>query len=108
MALPPDTVEVRSRPGCSTTVFFDFPLAIPSPPEYSHPCLVRWSSVIGRHRGLRRDFSFLPGGSLFSSGKRHGDATAVDWSSLAVVAVIFLATLIRSAFGFGEALVAVP
>ncbi len=32
----------------------------------------------------------------------------MDWSSLTVVAVIFLATLIRSAFGFGEALVAVP
>jgi uncharacterized membrane protein YfcA len=33
---------------------------------------------------------------------------AVDWSSVAVVAVIFFATLIRSAFGFGEALIAVP
>jgi uncharacterized membrane protein YfcA len=32
----------------------------------------------------------------------------MDASSLAVVAVIFVATLIRSAFGFGEALVAVP
>jgi uncharacterized membrane protein YfcA len=32
----------------------------------------------------------------------------VDSSSLTVIAVIFLATLIRSAFGFGEALVAVP
>ena len=31
-----------------------------------------------------------------------------DWATLAVAAVIFLATLIRSAFGFGEALVAVP
>ncbi|HWY88516.1 MAG TPA: TSUP family transporter, partial [Gemmataceae bacterium] len=31
-----------------------------------------------------------------------------DWSILPVLAVIFLATLIRSAFGFGEALVAVP
>jgi uncharacterized membrane protein YfcA len=31
-----------------------------------------------------------------------------DWVSVQVVAVIFLATLIRSAFGFGEALVAVP
>src|ERR1700722_17729195 len=33
---------------------------------------------------------------------------AVDWASLAVVTVIFVATLIRSAFGFGEALIAVP
>jgi uncharacterized membrane protein YfcA len=31
-----------------------------------------------------------------------------DWSILPVLAVIFVATLIRSAFGFGEALVAVP
>ena len=31
-----------------------------------------------------------------------------DWAILPVLAVIFLATLIRSAFGFGEALVAVP
>jgi uncharacterized membrane protein YfcA len=31
-----------------------------------------------------------------------------DWAILPVVAVIFVATLIRSAFGFGEALVAVP
>lgn len=31
-----------------------------------------------------------------------------DWTIVAVLAVIFLATLIRSAFGFGEALVAVP
>ncbi len=33
---------------------------------------------------------------------------ATDWTLAAVLAVIFLATLIRSAFGFGEALVAVP
>jgi uncharacterized membrane protein YfcA len=31
-----------------------------------------------------------------------------EWTMLPVMAVIFLATLIRSAFGFGEALVAVP
>jgi uncharacterized protein len=31
-----------------------------------------------------------------------------DWTVLAVLAILFLATLIRSAFGFGEALVAVP
>src|ERR1700689_1528818 len=31
-----------------------------------------------------------------------------EWIIVPVVAVIFLATLIRSAFGFGEALVAVP
>src|SRR5687768_3449218 len=31
-----------------------------------------------------------------------------DWAILPVLAVIFLATLVRSAFGFGEALVAVP
>ena len=33
---------------------------------------------------------------------------SVDWTSVQVLAVIFVATLIRSAFGFGEALVAVP
>src|SRR5436305_12080353 len=33
---------------------------------------------------------------------------AADRTTLPVLAVIFLATLIRSAFGFGEALVAVP
>jgi len=32
----------------------------------------------------------------------------VEWKLPLVAAVIFLATLIRSAFGFGEALVAVP
>src|SRR5262249_51267092 len=31
-----------------------------------------------------------------------------DGTVLAVLAILFLATLIRSAFGFGEALVAVP
>src|SRR5215470_1804224 len=31
-----------------------------------------------------------------------------EWTVLLVLAVIFLATLIRSAFGFGEALIAVP
>jgi uncharacterized protein len=33
---------------------------------------------------------------------------AADWTTVAVLGVVFLATLIRSAFGFGEALVAVP
>jgi uncharacterized membrane protein YfcA len=32
----------------------------------------------------------------------------VDWLNVLVLAVLFVATLIRSAFGFGEALVAVP
>ena len=32
----------------------------------------------------------------------------LDWLTLQVTAVLFLATLIRSTFGFGEALVAVP
>src|SRR5262249_31722764 len=31
-----------------------------------------------------------------------------EWTVLLVLAVVFLATLIRSAFGFGEALIAVP
>ncbi|HTU93302.1 MAG TPA: sulfite exporter TauE/SafE family protein [Gemmataceae bacterium] len=33
---------------------------------------------------------------------------SVEWTTVQVLAVIFVATLIRSAFGFGEALVAVP
>jgi len=32
----------------------------------------------------------------------------VDWTVLQVVVVLFVATLVRSAFGFGEALIAVP
>ncbi|HET6248505.1 MAG TPA: sulfite exporter TauE/SafE family protein [Tepidisphaeraceae bacterium] len=32
----------------------------------------------------------------------------MDWAAVYVVAVIFFATLVRSTFGFGEALVAVP
>jgi uncharacterized membrane protein YfcA len=32
----------------------------------------------------------------------------VDWIGVQVVAVVFVATVVRSAFGFGEALVAVP
>src|SRR6185295_1918644 len=35
-------------------------------------------------------------------------AMIVDGTTLQVLAVIFVATLIRSAFGFGEALIAVP
>src|SRR3954454_12577384 len=33
---------------------------------------------------------------------------AADWTTIQVLAVIFLATLVRSALGFGEALIAVP
>src|SRR5437016_14462562 len=32
----------------------------------------------------------------------------MDWTAVPVLVVIFVATLIRSAFGFGEALIAVP
>jgi len=32
----------------------------------------------------------------------------VDWSVLHVIVVLFVATLVRSSFGFGEALIAVP
>src|SRR5689334_9856825 len=38
----------------------------------------------------------------------RGGAMAADAELLAVLAVVFVATLVRSAFGFGEALVAVP
>jgi uncharacterized membrane protein YfcA len=33
---------------------------------------------------------------------------AVDWTVVHVIAVLFVATLVRSSFGFGEALIAVP
>jgi uncharacterized membrane protein YfcA len=33
---------------------------------------------------------------------------SMDWMTLLILAIVFLATLIRSAFGFGEALIAVP
>src|SRR6185503_382274 len=35
-------------------------------------------------------------------------AVTIDSTTITVVAILFLATFIRSAFGFGEALVAVP
>lgn len=43
----------------------------------------------------------------------HGDVSlretmTVPWAEAEVVTILFLATIIRSAFGFGEALVAVP
>jgi uncharacterized membrane protein YfcA len=32
----------------------------------------------------------------------------LQWTTVPILAILFVATLIRSAFGFGEALVAVP
>ena len=44
-----------------------------------------------------------------SGGRPISDATMLtDPTTISVLAVLFLATVIRSAFGFGEALVAVP
>jgi uncharacterized membrane protein YfcA len=40
--------------------------------------------------------------------KRHEGAVTGPWATLSVLGVVFLATLVRSAVGFGEALVAVP
>jgi uncharacterized protein len=40
--------------------------------------------------------------------ERQEKLMGTEWTILPVLAVIFLATVIRSAFGFGEALVAVP
>jgi uncharacterized protein len=45
-------------------------------------------------------------GSAGDAGWR--DAMIAQWTAVEVVTVLFLATIIRSAFGFGEALVAVP
>jgi uncharacterized membrane protein YfcA len=36
------------------------------------------------------------------------DSNVTVWTALSVVLILFIATLIRSAFGFGEALIAVP
>ena len=33
---------------------------------------------------------------------------SIEWTTVPILAIIFVATLVRSAFGFGEALVAVP
>jgi uncharacterized membrane protein YfcA len=33
---------------------------------------------------------------------------SIEWTAVPILAIIFVATLIRSTFGFGEALVAVP
>ena len=32
----------------------------------------------------------------------------IDWTALPIILILFIATLIRSVFGFGEALIAVP
>ena len=44
----------------------------------------------------------------YPASRDGGGAMPADHTTLPVLAVIFLATVIRSAFGFGEALVAVP
>jgi uncharacterized membrane protein YfcA len=62
---------------------------------------------LGDTEGFGGTFLF-PGHYLLPSRKPRGDELAVDWSTVLIVAIIFLATLIRSAFGFGEALIAVP
>jgi uncharacterized membrane protein YfcA len=36
------------------------------------------------------------------------NVTFTSWTTLEVLSVLFVATIIRSAFGFGEALIAVP
>lgn len=52
----------------------------------------------------------LDAGCGTRSGGRGGIVVAggMDWGLILVLAVLFVATFIRSAFGFGEALVAVP
>src|SRR6266508_797779 len=47
-------------------------------------------------------------GRMSGHDERLENEMGAEWTILPVMAVIFLATLIRSAFGFGEALVAVP
>src|SRR5262245_43419360 len=50
----------------------------------------------------------VPSAAVAGRDGRLEDEMGADWTILPVLAVIFLATLVRSAFGFGEALVAVP
>ena len=42
------------------------------------------------------------------AGREQFSENAMDGTTLYVLTVVFVATLIRSVFGFGEALVAVP
>jgi uncharacterized membrane protein YfcA len=50
----------------------------------------------------------IPTAKWFRRTAPAEDRPKVDWTTVPVLGVIFVATLIRSAFGFGEALVAVP
>jgi len=59
----------------------------------------------GRRLRHRRAFT---SGSRAWVGRRHGKIIVMDWTLIQVLAILFLASIIRSAFGFGEALVAVP
>jgi hypothetical protein len=50
----------------------------------------------------------VPSTAVASHEEHRENEMGADWMILPVMAMIFLAMLIRSAFGFGEALVAVP
>src|ERR1700759_3310094 len=69
------------------------------------------------HRGVKRHLK--PAAKLKSSGRcpapaihpgqgEEGPGRCVDTTTLHVLLVVFFATLVRSTFGFGEALIAVP
>jgi hypothetical protein len=50
----------------------------------------------------------VPSTAVVSHEEHRENEMGADWTILPVMTLIFLAMLIRSAFGFGEGLVAVP
>src|SRR5207302_1447947 len=71
----------------------------------------RWLEGTPPLRRLQRPFKSPPAGPLEydlfrraspRARKRREGAMGADWTAVAVVGVVFLATLVRSAFGFGE------
>src|SRR3954447_15464761 len=101
---PPDRPDIRSSQCAFSRSEMD---ALP-------PKVFGWEAVgasprtgvLGAVDGDTPPLSRYPKGCPASTN--GGGAMPADHTTLPVLAVIFLATVIRSAFGFGEALVAVP
>ena len=99
----PDRLDITSFQGAFSCSQMDAP-----------PNLFRWEAVgasprtgvLGAVDGDTAPLSRYPKGCPGSTN--GGGAMPADHTTLPVLAVICLATVIRSAFGFGEALVAVP
>jgi uncharacterized membrane protein YfcA len=60
-----------------------------------------------RARRAPRSTSF-PSAAVAVKVLRIPAMTSADWTTILVLAVLFLSTFVRTAFGFGEALIAVP